>query len=447
MLVLAICMAHTRIALLGGGIAGVVLARELARRNDLQVTLIEKEAQLGGLHRSHTINGLSYDIGAFVFDAQHQLFRTFPELVDSFHKQPHFSQSITPAGTLDDYPLTLQGYLRDHGTIGTLMATMSLCAGRIRYYRRNTLGGFIRWHIGDRIYRQSGLQCYLERFYGVPDEAIDVEFARQRLQEMFDGYTTKQLAKKIAKSLISYLHKNSHQNGHWVGWVPPKKGFGAVYSAIEVLLREEGVDIQTSATIQQISRLANGFDITTDAGSNHFDRIISTIPITQLLGYLGLQPTSHLRYLNLLSLFYRLSGSVAYNGAFLYNFTSGGGWKRITTFSKYFGQQGGDDYFTVECTLPEGDKKTVAEKQQHVEQHLRQLGLMSGTFHREGSTITANAYPIFEQGRTASIYQSRQMVLDAGIEIAGRQGQFRYIPSRIVAAESRQLAAQMRALP
>lgn len=444
--VLAVYMKQTRIALLGGGIAGVVLARELARRDDLHVTLIEKEERLGGLHRSHRINGLSYDIGAFVFDAQHQLFRTFPEVAESFHKQPHRSQSVTPNGTLDGYPLTLRGYVRDHGMAGTLLAAASLCAGRVRHYRRDTLGGYIRWHIGDRVYRQSGLQRYLERFYGVPDVAIDVAFARQRLQEMFDGYTSKQLAKKFAKRLLTYLPINHQNNGHWVGWTPPREGFGVVYAAIETLLNADGVDVRTSATIQQIRRVGNHFTITADGRTEQFDRVISTIPIPTLLEYLGLQPTFKLRYLTLLSLFYRLSGDVDYNGAFLYNFTPNGPWKRITTFSKYFGQQGGDHYFTVECTVPDNDQRSVAEKQHDFEEHIQQLGLMRGTFHREGETITPNAYPIFEQGGGEAIRKLRQMVLDAGIEIAGRQGQFRYIPSKVVAEESHQLAAQTRAV-
>ena len=444
--VLAVYMKQTRIALLGGGIAGVVLARELARRDDLQVTLIEKEGRLGGLHRSHTINGLSYDIGAFVFDAQHQLFRTFPELSASFHKQPHFSQSVTPEGTLDNYPLTLGGYVRDHGAVGTLLAAISLCAGRVRHYRRDTLGGFIRWHIGDRMYRHSGLQRYLERFYGVPDAAIDVAFARQRLQEMFDGYTSKQLAKKIAARLIAHLPGSHHTSGHWVGWVPPREGFGAVYSTIETLLNADGVDVQTSASLQQITRHGNQFNITTTGGTERFDRVISTIPIPSVLECLGIQPTFKLRYLKLLSLFYRLRGQVGYNGAFLYNFTPDGPWKRITTFSKYFGEQRGDHYFTVECTVPDNDQSSVAEKQHDFEEHIQRLGLMRGTFHREGETTTANAYPIFEQGKGESIRKLRQLVLDSGIEIAGRQGQFRYIPSAVVAKESHQLAAQTRAV-
>ncbi|MEO6047721.1 MAG: NAD(P)-binding protein [Candidatus Kapaibacterium sp.] len=69
-----------RIGILGGGVAGVVTARELSNDPDLEIELLEKEDSLGGLQRSVEINGAWYDIGAFVFDREHQLLRTFPEL-------------------------------------------------------------------------------------------------------------------------------------------------------------------------------------------------------------------------------------------------------------------------------------------------------------------------------------------------------------------------------
>ena len=54
------------IAVLGGGVAGVVVANELAR-SGANVDLIERAPKLGGLHRSVTADGMAFDIGAFVF--------------------------------------------------------------------------------------------------------------------------------------------------------------------------------------------------------------------------------------------------------------------------------------------------------------------------------------------------------------------------------------------
>ena len=54
-----------RVAILGGGIAGMSLASELASDNRFTVELIEQTAKLGGLPRSVEVDGLAYDIGFF----------------------------------------------------------------------------------------------------------------------------------------------------------------------------------------------------------------------------------------------------------------------------------------------------------------------------------------------------------------------------------------------
>src|SRR5260221_14211723 len=56
---------HTmkKIAVLGGGVSGVIAAKHLADKKTANVHVIEKSRQLGGLHRGIRLDGLVFDIG------------------------------------------------------------------------------------------------------------------------------------------------------------------------------------------------------------------------------------------------------------------------------------------------------------------------------------------------------------------------------------------------
>ena len=72
------------IAVLGGGVAGVMSAIHLARSGKWNVDLFEASDALGGLHQSPMVDGVPFDIGAFVFDSSHGYFSTFPSLRQAF---------------------------------------------------------------------------------------------------------------------------------------------------------------------------------------------------------------------------------------------------------------------------------------------------------------------------------------------------------------------------
>ncbi len=121
-----------RIAILGGGVAGVVLAQQLARDPSLEVHLLEKTSRLGGLHRSVEIGGAHYDIGAFFFVRQHSLLQCFPAIVDLMVPLTDQDQwvSVTPKRTFDRYPVSLGGYVRDYGLPNFIASAFDLAARR-----------------------------------------------------------------------------------------------------------------------------------------------------------------------------------------------------------------------------------------------------------------------------------------------------------------------------
>jgi protoporphyrinogen oxidase len=193
-----------RIAVLGGGAAGVTAAGQLARSLGAHVDLFEAAPVLGGLHKSVTLDGQVYDVGAFVFGAEHALLKVFPELRSMFAALDARYRRITPAGTVDHYPMSIRGYVRDVGLYQASLATLDMLSAEIRYRHPDTVAAYAYSHMGRRIYESSGLKAYVERLYGRPDSEIDLQFALQRLRYLGEISIAKSLTAGFRRVTVNW---------------------------------------------------------------------------------------------------------------------------------------------------------------------------------------------------------------------------------------------------
>jgi protoporphyrinogen oxidase len=171
-----------RVAVLGGGAAGVTAARHLAKSSLARVDLIEIAPELGGLHKSVVIEGKAYDVGAFAFGETHELLKTFAELAGQFVPVCAKYRRITPAGSVDIYPASIEGYVKDYGLINAAQAFIGLYWSKLRYRKRDSVMAYASFYVGRRLYESTGLKHYIERLYALPDSDIGLEFALQRLR-------------------------------------------------------------------------------------------------------------------------------------------------------------------------------------------------------------------------------------------------------------------------
>jgi Phytoene dehydrogenase and related proteins len=431
-------MGERRVAVLGGGVAGVVAAAELAKKAGIEVVLYERSTALGGLQHSISIDGASYDIGAFIFTADHDLFRAFPGLIDRFVPATPLHRSITPAGQLDDYPATLHGFVRDQGITRSIAALASLLYAKARYRKRNTLPALVRYYLGTSIYNRSGFRTYLERLYGLPDHEIDLEFAATRLYFLADVCSLRRRAARVVSRLWQRPRDSYDQPSVFVR---PPEGFGAVYDAVREMLLARGVTVRTGALLERIERAADGGFVVHAAGdAQHFDRVVSTLPVAITTRLIGEAPPGGLEYMKLVSLFYRFSGVRGHQAAVICNLTKNGRWKRAVSFAELYGPHRGEEYFAVEVTTRSASAVDVAEADADFRRHTESLGLYRGTLTLQGSHVTEHAYPVYRVSEVVMLRDARRRLEDWGIDLLGRQGRFDYVTSSIVAANARAMA-------
>ena len=442
-----------KIVILGGGVAGLVAARTLANYPEIEIELFEGQDRLGGLHQSIELNGLVFDIGAFEFFPYHELILAFPEILKHYLPIQQVNRVVTPTGHLSPYPFSIASYLQSYGRLDFLLSLASGLAGRLLYRQPRTLDAWVRFHIGNRFYRKTGLQAYIERLYGGSTREVDLEFGRVRLAQIEAVGSLAQVVRQYLAPALRARSKaqgqaappspDSTSDGGYPSLVRPRQGFAYLYDGlIKPLLQAAGVAVTTSSQIYSIRRDPQGFAITTDRGVTRCDQVISTLPLQTSARLCGLATgPAYLKYQPMVSLFYRFRGTIHSDATILYNFTPSGSWKRIVFLSRYYGQHQGQDYFTVE--VPGGTHTPMERLTSAFEQQITALNLMEGTYQYLGHATTQTAYPLYRVNSMAELRQTQSALRAFGLELVGRQAEFSHIGSSQVAGRARHLATAL----
>jgi protoporphyrinogen oxidase len=430
-----------RIGILGGGVAGLVLANEIAKATgDYDIEILERNESAGGLQKSVEIDGMFFDVGTFIFHDGHNLLRSFPEIQPDFVQVRYSPITITPKWTKDRYPLSAKGFLRDHGWLSLLRAGLSLAICKVTCRKKQDLVAYIQYYIGREIYEKSGLKHYIERLYHLEDRKIDLNFALKRLGylEWYGGIRKNiyRLSRKVhrrlqRKPLLRYFARSA-------------KGWGYMYARICEALESRRVKLLLNARIDQIDKTSAGFRIRMGSEERVYDHLVSTIPLGTLAKLAGVDSCPPPRFLKLLSLFFTLDGEWKPDAEVLFNFTLEGEWKRITLFSGYYGKVSGLHYFTVEMTFNENDvpdwKAFVDKKSREFQEHFRRCDVAEGSLRHVGHYVLPNAYPLYTPDDLMRVDRIERALTAIGINLLGRQGQFLYETSDPIAGRAIKLA-------
>lgn len=252
------------------------------------------------------------------------------------------------------------------------------------------------------------------------------------------GSLRKIILKKLQGKKLSATPKNLQV------LVRPQEGFQKIYDTLHEILLSQGVEVKLNCNIESVRRKGKQFEIELADGKKIYDEVISTIPIPVISKLISQPLQKDLESMNLLTLFYRFRGDLKHNYSVLHNFTTEGAWKRITTFSKYYGKHEGDDYFSVEITLNKDSEPDVGQQQQQFEQHVKSLGLMEGELKFQGSLLTKNAYPVYLIDNVDEIIASKDKLKNWGLYLAGRQGEFNYLNSSDATGNAVRIAKEIK---
>lgn len=418
-----------KIAILGCGVTGLSLAQSLSKQSCNQITLFDSYNKIGGNHISTNIEGFTFDIGTFLFPRGGEFFDCFPDIEKYYVEATPTFGRINPFGQLDVYPFSVHKYYSQSSLAPFILDVVDLLISKLKYNSKNDVPGYAKYYLGSRIYNKSGLKNYIERFYGIPDSSIDLKFAIKRMYMIGSGAS---LRRNFSKIFTSRKLKVSYNP---IFLVRPQSGFENAYGPLQMQMESNGIHFKLNTKIIRITRTENIFTVHHSSTEESFNRIISTIPINETLEIIQQKTFYKLPSQKLISLFIKLDGNLNFSDYVFYNFMSHGLWKRLTVYSRFYGKVEGCEYFTVEVPAGPDEEVDIHSHFDKAINHLKKHNLFSGIPTLLGWHILENAYPIYTKDNRNNIELSKNNLTAFGIESAGRQGNFDYIPAADLAVK------------
>jgi protoporphyrinogen oxidase len=408
-------------AILGAGVSGMTAANALSDASS--VVMIDEYASMGGNHKSRTIGPYTFDIGAFIFKGSDELFKAFPELEDLCVPARVDVQRIAPGGYVEKYPYSPRTELFREGYLSGIGSLASVLISKIKYQKKSNAADYAKYYMGERIFRDSGLELYIERLLGSKAGEIEIEFAKRRMSWIARAGSIRQRARNLRVAAPT--------SGAQL--VRPARGFDTLYAPVRAELEKRGVQVRLGERLEAVTRVDGVFHIRTNVRSIQARRIISTIPIQNAATLFGARTqVETLKNVDLASLYFSFEGKRGFRAQILQNFSDRGRWKRLTMHSDFYGAVEGREYFSVEA--PASDA-SIAEIEADFRDSIADAGLFQGDLKLEGQDVTRFAYPVYRQGATATVGQAIAELKALGVESMGRQGRFDYLPTGALAAK------------
>jgi protoporphyrinogen oxidase len=415
------------VAVLGCGVSGLALARMLSRQGE-RVVVIESYGRPGGNHLSFVIRGMEFDVGTIYFSEGDLQFRYFPELLAVCIHHPVTVQKVNRTGWPSRYPFSLSDDVLRRGPLFMARALLSLFWDKLRIRRPRTAGDRIRQVVGSFFFVESGVAAYIRRMFGADADALAPSFIDRRMAWLLDHRLSAILARALRRG------RGRPQWTSELALFRPAGGFARYYDIAVDALAAEGVRFVFAETLQAIGPGADEAALRIDGASRAYRarRVISTLPLRQLCAITGIRQPD-LATVTLVTLMVSFLGAKRASGDVIYNLDQRGPWKRITMMSNIYGRVDGREYMSVECPIEAGAAADIAGLYATFVAHVQQLRLFTGDFRLEGSNCLAEAYPVMATGYEAERERVLAEATARGIETAGRQGRFEYIPHSSVA--------------
>jgi hypothetical protein len=404
---------------LGAGISGLVSASVLTGQGLNRVAVVDEYEHIGGNHIDCSYGDYTFDIGSFIFQDDSPLLKHFPELLRRYVPIIVRIGKISPRAKVTSYPISFRDDVVVAGPVewGRMFASVAFA----RLFQRRTTNAkeFARYWVGARFLRNSGLEHYLERFFSVPAEEVDIEFARKRMRWISENASLRALSMRLLKR---------SRPPHNQQLARPREGFSCLYQAAVQRLEGCGVSFLLGAEMHSLERNETGFVLKLNDREIRAKRVVSTIPLRRAQSLCGFVEDKALNTVTLISLFYSFAGDRGFDQSILYNFSLQGAWKRLTVFSDFYQKANGREFFTVEVIASQvGDSIEAADRD--FRRHVEESGLFVGDLRLEGSRKVGNAYPVYTKQSEKRAEEVIGALKALGIESFGRQGGFDYQPT------------------
>ncbi|SNQ59078.1 Amine oxidase [Candidatus Methanoperedens nitroreducens] len=419
-----------RTAILGGGLTGITLARLLQKKGE-EVTVLEREPDYGGLCRSMSNSGFTFDRGGshIIFSRDTEVLTFIRDVLGENSQQNRRNTKIFYKGLYIKYPF-------ENGLYQLPKEDLFFC---INEFIRTMIAvekgeleppkNFREWIIytfGKGI-ADLYLIPYNEKIWKFPAERMSLHWV--------EGRIPRPPVEDVIKSAIGIETEGyTHQA---VFSYPKKGGIEALIRAIALPIKEK---IRTGFPVSSIREKDGIFTITDGTYKVTADRCISTIPLQELLRCLDDVPErvriscDELKYNSLACVFIGIKGKVPDISWLYVHEKDLGLFNRVSFPSNYSPEVAppGHSSMLVEITYHKGDHVSAMPDREIINHTIAALKNMNIIKTHNEVVYTAlerqkYAYVIYDLDYLRNIAIVKDFCMKRSIMLVGRFAEFEYL--------------------
>jgi protoporphyrinogen oxidase len=428
--------ADHRVVIIGAGPAGLTAARELTAMGRRPLVL-ERASTVGGLARTETFKGFSFDMGGHRFftkvEEVNKIWRDV--LGRDFLRRPRLSR-IYYDRRFFNYPLRPLNALWGLGLWRAGLILLSYAWSQLfPHAREDTFEQWVSNRFGRRLY-ETFFKTYTEKVWGIPCSELRAEWAAQRIRNLSLKTAVFSMFVKPRRTIKSLIEEFDY----------PRFGPGMMWNAVAEEIRERQGVVRLDADVIALRRTGMHIDgvVVSTGGREEFfqaSHVISTMPVSELVRKLSppapesvCRAASRLSYRDFLTVCLIVNRPHLFPDNWIYVHSPDVKVGRIQNFKNWSPDMVPDSARTslgLEYFCNEGDALWTMPDRELVElgkRELDQIGLASAVDVDDGCVFRVpKAYPIYDAGYRDALETVRQFVdgLD-NLQTIGRNGLHRY---------------------
>lgn len=436
-------MTPTRTAIIGAGPSGLSLALML----DGDVTVYESSTKAAGFCAATQKDGFTFDRGPHIMFSRDQEVLDF--MVRSLRGNVHRSRRanrIAIGGRFVKYPIEndlagLPEDLRNQCLLDFLFNEHADLTGSPANLHEWFVG-----HFGDAL-TELYFKPYNEKVWNVPLADLSMSWAERIPQPPAKDV----VMGALGISTEGYLHQLYY---HY----PEVGGYEAIPAAWASMLPSSSLRLGT--TVERILPTDDGVEVVTDRGTDRFDRVVSTAPMSRLLDMLGDPPESVREAVDSLQVNPMAVITLGFAGVDTNQFTAvyfpdpDFLVNRASTPSVFSPRNAPEGCFSIQAeivTSPTGSdlKQTDDDLIEHVHR-----GLLDHAVVRPDQRVVfadvqrfEHAYVVYTVGYEEHVKTVREWAESQGVHLHGRFGSHDYINVDGCVIRSRDLASRLNGRP
>lgn len=431
-----------KVAIIGAGPAGLTAAYLLGKANESVVVFEKDPTYVGGISRTETYKGYSFDIGGHRFFSKSKEVEDFwtEILGDEMLERPRSSR-IYYNKKFFSYPLVAMEALQKLGIWESGLCVLSYLQAKISPVKNPT--NFEDWVVnqfGRRLFNIF-FKTYTEKVWGIPCNEISADWAAQRIKGlslssaiMNAVFKPKKSASgdkdKVIKTLIDSFRY-------------PKKGPGMMWEVCAEKCKNMGVTIEMNCGVID-AKLADGkWSVTTTDGRTFdgFDNVVSTTPMRELIGFTqptlpsdALKAAKNLGYRDFITVVLICKDEDAFNDNWIYIHDPNVKVGRIQNFKSWSPFMVPDPEmacYGLEYFCFEGDGMWTSKDEDLIalaKNEIEQIGLTKQSAVVDGYVVRQpKAYPVYDHTYKENVDEIREALKAyPGLYLVGRNGMHKY---------------------